>query len=367
MNKFKALSLVFLLFGATVFLGCGDKENDDKENDEIIASFEGSGTQIDPYLIGTAAELAELADLMYMCDTYAEYTEKYYKLTADIDLSDYKSGKGWKPIGTYEGYDFRGHFDGNYHTVRGLYINADEYKFVGLFGWISGGTVINLGVEGDVYGDENVGGLAGNFGFKSLILNCYAAVNVGGGWSTGGLAGSISNGSSVINCYATGSVSALGSVGGLAGAISYDCSVTNCYAANSVHCIYGNMTGGIAGYFSGIDTRSKIENCVALNPSVSEGGAFVGRVIGLSTNGTLTNNLAWEGMLVNGVTVADGSATNGTDITALQAKTQTAYVNLGWKFGNNDDNPWKMGVSGYGLPVFWWQATAPTVMPEHLK
>jgi len=37
---------------------------------------------------------------------------------------------------------------------------------------------------------------------------------------------------------------------------------------------------------------------------------------------------------------------------------------LGWKFGNDDDNPWKMGVGEYLLPVFYWQTTA---MPKHLK
>jgi len=32
---------------------------------------------------------------------------------------------------------------------------------------------------------------------------------------------------------------------------------------------------------------------------------------------------------------------------------------IGWKFGNDDANPWKMSVPGYPLPVFYWQTSAP--------
>jgi len=40
---------------------------------------------------------------------------------------------------------------------------------------------------------------------------------------------------------------------------------------------------------------------------------------------------------------------------------------LGWKFGNDDENPWKMGVGGYPLPVFYWQTSAPKADIEHLN
>ena len=53
----------------------------------------------------------------------------------------------------------------------------------------------------------------------------------------------------------------------------------------------------------------------------------------------------------------------GTGKTNTQLKTQTTYSNavngdglggLGWKFGINDDNPWKMPV-GDGYPILYWQ------------
>ena len=58
---------------------------------------------------------------------------------------------------------------------------------------------------------------------------------------------------------------------------------------------------------------------------------------------------------------------NGADISTVQTKSQNTYEELGWKFGNNEESPWKMGVGTYSLPVFYWQTTAPAEMPGHLK
>ena len=51
----------------------------------------------------------------------------------------------------------------------------------------------------------------------------------------------------------------------------------------------------------------------------------------------------------------------------LKNKKQGTYTALGWKFGDDDENPWKMGVGAYPLPVFYWQTSAPTADIEHLN
>ena len=87
-----------------------------------------------------------------------------------------------------------------------------------------------------------------------------------------------------------------------------------------------------------------------------------GRVTGYIYDGcTVANNVAWAGMTVEGATVTGGTGSNvnGADISAAQAKEQATYTGLGWSFGANDENPWKMGVGDYPLPVFYWQTTAP--------
>ena len=59
----------------------------------------GSGTEGDPYIISTAAQLAQLAT--YVNDATAPYANAgvHYKLGANIDLADYgegfNDGEGW--------------------------------------------------------------------------------------------------------------------------------------------------------------------------------------------------------------------------------------------------------------------------------
>ena len=75
-------------------------------------------------------------------------------------------------------------------------------------------------------------------------------------------------------------------------------------------------------------------------------------------------------MLVNGVIVTGGTLTdnNGLNKSSTELKDKTTYeTTLGWKFGNDDDNPWKMGVGDYPLPVFYWQTTAPKADIGHLE
>ena len=331
-----------------------------------IYYFRGEGTSEKPYEIDTAVQLAGLADLVDAGNT--NYHDKYYQLTADINLNvaPYNTGAGWKPIGFSTA--FMGNFDGNNHVVSGLYINRTSYtyRYIGLFGGIKTGTIKNLGVEGTVIGgSENVGGLAGIIDSGVIIANCYANVSVSGGNYVGGLVGNSVYGNSITNCYATGSVSGGNYVGGLVGHFFYDYSVTNCYAMGTVS--GNNNVGGVVGYIY----NSSLTNCVALNSSLKrdEGSSSTnfGRVVG-NIDGTLTGHYAWSGMKpLGGITFGIGSASiyaDGTDVSDMQAMSQNFYETMGWKFGSNNENPWKMGIHNeYSLPVFYWQTKAPGTMP----
>ena len=366
-----------------------------------IDYFAGKGTNDVPYEIHSPSQLAKLAELV---NTGIDaYNRRYYKLTADINLSAYGSdwlyGKGWIPIGVgvedFTAHDrFRGRFDGNNHKVNGLYINNDELDYVGLFGHIEGGIVHNLGVEGVVSG-RMVGGLAGTVYSGGSIINCYAAVVISGKYFVGGVVGLLGLDSSITNCYTTGVVSGadqyVGGVAGYVGGSLTNCyamsavsgnkdvggvvgfaegSVTNCYATGAVSGSYN--VGGIAGYVGG-----SVKNCVALNPNVSfisDPDARFGRIAGVNY-GSIANNVAWDGMTVVNATVTSiyGASPHGADITSSVAKTQATYSGtgenqLGWKFGNDDTNPWKWGGAFYPLPVLHWQESSkhPT-LPEHLQ
>ena len=320
-------------------------------------NFRGVGTEEAPFLIDTAAQLAELATQVNAANATYSAEGVHYKLTANLDLSGYQSGEGWTPIGTSMAVAFTGIFEGNGKVITGLNINRSDAN-QGLFGSIYKGTVQNLRLEDvNITGKDYVGGVVGQINDNSSIENCYVtgkvegAMNVGGvagtafgdvsvkfshasgevrgttyvggvvgrvtrgpslencyvtsmvsgtGDSVGGVAGNLGDalsGSSLKNCYATGSVSGISNVGGVVGDIEGAGSIVkNCYATGAVSGT-GNSVGGIAGQTSSIG--GNVTSCAALNPSVS--GYFnVGRVLGKNHGdpGVLSDNMAFSEMTV---------------------------------------------------------------------
>ena len=106
--------------------------------------FAGSGTQADPYQITTAAELYGFVRT-YCGETAEDKRHEdnlYAVLKSDIYLNDVResdwatnSPNEWYSINKWtrggEGMGFRGHFDGNGHTVYGLYFAPDKYDDAG--------------------------------------------------------------------------------------------------------------------------------------------------------------------------------------------------------------------------------------------
>lgn len=190
---------------------------------------------------------------------------------------------GWEPIGTTgTGNQFTGSFDGNNHTISGLYIYRPATGTVGLFGYASGADLNNIILEdvsivghgyvgslvgynlnssistssassGDITGTENnAGGLVGgNIG--GSISNSYSTCSVSGNYYVGGLVGL--NYGSISNSYSTGSVSASDDyVGGLVGHNSGSGSVSNSYSTGSVS--GSNRIGGLVGHNDNIISNS---------------------------------------------------------------------------------------------------------------
>lgn len=108
----------------------------------------GDGSKTNPYEIATAEQLDKLARDVNNGNTFRG---KYFKLTADIDLS----GGIWMPIGKYYNYGngknrlFFGKFDGNGHVIKNMHIQwedaDDNAKSVwGLFSTLQGESSTNL-------------------------------------------------------------------------------------------------------------------------------------------------------------------------------------------------------------------------------
>ena len=156
---------------------------------------EGTGTADKPYEISTAAQLAGLAKLVN--DGTTDFDGKTIRLTADIDLNN----QVWTPIGTSQ-KKFAGTFDGDGHTINGLYINkASTYQ--GLFGCITKDAVIrNLIATGkvDAGSQTNVGGIVGATVNGATVQNCgfYGAVTAKPrATTTGGVVGA----GKALNCW----------------------------------------------------------------------------------------------------------------------------------------------------------------------
>lgn len=111
----------------------------------------GDGSKTNPYEIATAEQLAKLARDVNNGNTPQAFLGKYFKLTADIDLS----GGIWIPIGKYynKGYGngenrlFFGKFDGNGHVIKNMHIQwegTDAWSAWGLFSTLQGASSTNL-------------------------------------------------------------------------------------------------------------------------------------------------------------------------------------------------------------------------------
>jgi len=220
----------------------------------------GNGSEVDPYLVASAAQL----------NAVRNHLDQHFKQVREIDLADYQSGSGWVPIGS-DTEPFSGSYNGDGHEIKNSKISSDNNN-IGLFGCTSSkakiagiklvavevsgvcyvgglvgrncGIIENCSATGDVTGsNDSVGGLVG-YNKWGTIETCYATGAVTGSEHyVGGLVGS-NNGGTIADGYATGKVEGQGAVGGLVGG-NYDSIIENCYATGSV--TGDKWTGGLVG------------------------------------------------------------------------------------------------------------------------
>ena len=231
----------------------------------------GSGTETDPYQISTADGLKWFRDKVNNAKTPDE-TKICVELTEDIDLS----GEEWSPIGIGQGVywgslSYSGTFDGKGHTIKNLSIDNSSANFVGLFGYVLGGTIRNLTVSGSVKGSGHTGGIAGGADggtFENCANLCVVQSDSTEGGTTGGIIGFALNMDYVLivrDCYNVGSITGR-HAGGIIGQCSWHETISNCYNA-------GTVTGTAnAGAIIGSYSSDKISNCYYLDGSVIRKG-----------------------------------------------------------------------------------------------
>jgi hypothetical protein len=364
----------------------------------------GSGSSGDPYLISSAAEINIIGS------TPSDWN-KYFKLTANIDMSSY-TGTSYKIIGNPT-TTFTGGFDGNGYVISNLtYSTALATSQVGMFGstdhatiknislvnvnisspgsniggligYQNYGTVTNCSTTGSVSGAEAVGGLVGHtYGDSvSKILNCYSTASVTATCcKVGGLIGFCLN--PVSNCYSSGNVTATSGttvyLGGLIGELYYE-PVDNCYSTSAVtgsstsYCMggltgyeyetsisncysTGTITGGTSnssvGGLVGSLSASTVTNCYSVGYISMTSNSTIGGLIGTAFSSTTTASF-WD-IDTSGQTISAG----GTGETDTAMKTSSTFTSAGWDFDWSDGSAvWIMPVEGSTYPVLSWQSS----------
>jgi len=148
----------------------GDSQNADPSvwDGPIATGFaSGTGTEDDPYLISSEAELAYLAQSV---NNGNSYEGQYIKLDErDLQFMEYTN---WVPIGTKDN-PFSGNFSGGGHVISNLHINNKTADNQGLFGVVDGGRITSLTLEDpQVSGNRNVGGICGAAYNNAIIEDC---------------------------------------------------------------------------------------------------------------------------------------------------------------------------------------------------
>ena len=285
----------------------------------------GTGTQGDPWLIASQADLTALAEFLNSGNAETFDTENagvgnchgyYFKQTADIDLT----GVSWEPIGYSGSYYFAGNYDGGGHSITNAVstgkVDPEGYATAGIFGWVAFGSVENLHVKNANFvatGQNNysyVGGIAGVC-YGSSIKNCSVENsslesrrnnnnNCAGsivGYSTGGTFEKCAAENNQIRTMAYG--------GGFVGEVDDDpdygagnSTFTNCYVANCTVISETDdsqgtsFSGGFAGEIT--DSTLTIQNCYVYQATLSTVGNAVPQGTGV-----------FAGNLWGGSTIAD--------------------------------------------------------------
>lgn len=287
------------------------------------------GTKDAVYEISNAGQLYWFAGLVNgTLSGVAQNKSANAVLTADIVVnanvlkSDGTLNEGtfkeWTPIAT-SASPYTGIFDGQNHTISGLYFNQENSYDVGLFGR-NNGKIANAGIlDSYFYGTSKVGGMCGN-NYTGTISNCYNTGSVSGIGTAGGVSGYNSKGT-IINSYNAGSVSGTERyVGGVSG-YNDGGTITNCYNVGSVG--GSGYVGGVNGWNKGI-----ITNCYNTG-SVSGTGVNVGGVIGRNESNASITNCYYDSTIYTGNAIGanDGTTEKVEGKTIEQFKTgEVAYL-----------------------------------------
>ncbi|MCK4920159.1 MAG: T9SS type A sorting domain-containing protein [Bacteroidales bacterium] len=279
----------------------------------------GDGSETSPY------EISSLENLYWLSQNEVEW-DKYFIQTAHINAADTRTWDigdhdddpntsdttmGFTPIG-YSGYNpkaFEGSYDGGGHIIDSLYINRINLYAVGLFGYVSNGSITKLGLNHvEISGDTYAGGIVGTARFLDLS---YA--------------------------YAKGLMKAY-NAGFLVGSLNYS-TIYDCYAIGTV---VEDYSGGLIGYSSESLIRNSYSAVISLDERRHP------ELLGNIENSFYDTDLAGDYSM------------DATSRVSYDLKQACTYLEAGWDFMDEEENGlvkvWGINQDiNDGYPFLWWE------------
>ena len=262
----------------------------------------------DIYYISSRSAMTGLA----LMSTGSDFKGKTIYLTADLkynkDYGDASTwGKNppateWIPIGNAN-MCFAGTFNGNGHTISGLYMKAPT-NGLGMFGATNGANIRNFNIKNSYFECTQVADTGVNYGYMGSVVAYARDTTLSGIYSDatmvsdaelcGGLVGLVRNGKRVYvnECWYDGEMFLKGEKaiwgGGIISTIwKNDATIAHCLMSGTVHSestIYGSNTGGIVGNMPDV-ANVLVEDCLVtgnvINPNGKKEG--IGIVFGRVT------------------------------------------------------------------------------------
>lgn len=230
----------------------------------------GDGTKANPYQIATCEQFAYMAKCVNETPNYSR--GKYFKLTSDITFNDNVMKTAVKTLqskeafpisptmGTYSGPEdyqaFQGVFDGDGHTISGLYY-VDWGNAFTMFRALDGATVRNLTItDSYIYAGSNIGFIAAAV-YDSNIINCQVLNSQMDSWAStsGAICGRTFRTTRIQNCHTQVKLSAKNNCGGIAGMAATnqagfvnDVVIENCLTDCNMSYTKDDVKAGVAYY-----------------------------------------------------------------------------------------------------------------------
>lgn len=263
---------------------------------EIQTSWDGE-SYTEPAKNGQGVYLISSPDELMWFDKNAKMTDSA-KLLADITINEDVSGSDatsqkykWTPIGMDKTKAYTGNFDGNGHTISGLYINSTAAN-TGMFGRIGSSAVVkNLTLADSVIRSTKnyTGAITGYIDDAASVTNCHTknSVQVSAAVYTGGITGYQDDTSTLTRCSNAAEVTGANNVGGISGYnwSKSSASLTDSYNRGSVS--GSNLVGGICAQIYIGGTVSDVYNLGTVQATGTAGTPTAGGITGVFRWGTI--------------------------------------------------------------------------------